>query len=191
MASETKRYPTSLFVEASAGSPGWRGVLKDSAPRGEELPGDGDWKIAKKNTVRPARRRTGWTAWPWRPGERGESCRTEEHFSSEKTSWNRAAVVPRRLGFVKLALNSCPVFKEAFTVPLLPPSTTSGQVLKHSKSWWPNFKHRWIKLIVILKWLVSVFKTFFLLKDTKTLDAKYLKKSPVQDDLNEKVKIKA
>lgn len=42
-----------------------------------------------------------------------------------------------------------------------------------------------------IKWLVSVFKTFFLLKDTKTLDAKYLKKSPVQDDLNEKVKIKA
>lgn len=39
--------------------------------------------------------------------------------------------------------------------------------------------------------VVSVFKTFFLLKDTKTLDAKRLKKSPAQEDLNEKVKIKA
>lgn len=191
MAFETKWYPTSLFVEASAGSPGWRGVLKDSAPRGEELPGDGDWKTAKKNTVRPAQGRTGWTAWPWGPGGRGESCTRLNISVVRKLPGTELPVVPRRLGFVKLSLNSCPVFKEALTVPLLPPSTTSGQVLKHSKSWWPNCKHRWIKLIVILKWLVSVFKTFFLLKDTKTLDATCLKKSPVQDDLNEKVKTKA
>lgn len=48
VASETKRHPTSLFEEASAGSLGWRGVLEDSAPRGEELPGDGDWNTARE-----------------------------------------------------------------------------------------------------------------------------------------------
>lgn len=86
-------------------------------------------------------------------GDRRELYTTEEHFSSEKTSWNGVPTVPRRLGFVKLSLNSCPVFRGPYSSPS-PSSTTSGQVLKHSKSWRPNLKHRWIKLIVILKWFL-------------------------------------
>lgn len=97
-------------------------------------------------------------------------------------------MVPRRLGFVKLSLNSCPVFKEALTVPLLPPSTTSGQVLKHSKAD-DRTQAQMNKATSDTQWLVSVFKTFFLLKD-EDFGCYHVLKSPVQDDLNAKVKLK-
>ena len=68
-------------------------MLKDSAPRGEELPGDGDWKTdskakhSEKCTGKDGVNRLALGTW----GERRKLHMTEEHFSSEKTSWNGAA----------------------------------------------------------------------------------------------------
>ena len=62
-------------------------MLEDSAPRGEELPGDGDWNTdstGKHSEHRIVR------AWGNRPALRErEAHAAEEHFSSEKTSLER------------------------------------------------------------------------------------------------------
>ena len=68
-------------------------MLKDSAPRGEELPGDGDWKTDSKGKQREnCTEKDGvnhLVLGTW--GKRRKLHMAEEHFSSEKTSWKGAA----------------------------------------------------------------------------------------------------
>lgn len=107
-ASETKWLPTSLFEEASAGSLGWRGVLEDSAPSGEELPGDGDWNTARKGHSECL----GTRKHPRAAGSRGESpTQGHTHFYGEITCQGSHQQYLKGLGFQCFLLNSRHVFK--------------------------------------------------------------------------------
>ena len=115
---ERKRRPTSLFVEASVGSLGWRGVLEDSAPRGEALPGEGDWNTAREHSENPrAPGSSGLRAGAVRRGE-GHTQLTQQR-SGENTSWEGTCqTFIKGLGLSSFLLSSCHVLKEALRAPL-------------------------------------------------------------------------
>lgn len=112
VASETKRLPTSLFEEASAGSPGWRGVLEDSAPSGEELPGDGDWNTAREGHSENLRAHEHPAAVGRGRVERRRPNTTNNHFCGEKTSLQEETpTVHKRPGFFELSFKFPPCFQ--------------------------------------------------------------------------------
>ena len=101
---------------------------------------------------------------------------TEEHFSSEKTSWNGAANGTQKAWICQAFFKFLPCFQRPLQFPFsiihhLRPSVETQQKLTTELKAQMNKANSDTQV-------ASVFKTFLLLKDTKTLDAKCLKKSP-------------
>lgn len=93
-------------------------MLEDSAPRGEALPGEGDWNTAREHTVRTGTRER-------RPVGGHQAQRGGLHTATCQCSAGNASLKALakclQKGWVSQVLSSCGILKDTLRAPLPPP----------------------------------------------------------------------